>query len=97
MKQTAEQYWTARGFARICTGGNCYAWERTLRADGATPVQILITAAESEMQATQRMDEGHDVGLYFEGEGEHFDFAICPDAVAAWAWVRETLAMPEAE
>lgn len=91
----AAAFWTARGFSRICTGGNCYAWERTVKADGAMPVQILITSAESEMQATQRTDKGHDVGLYLEGEGEHFAFDVFQNATQAWLWIREQLGMPE--
>lgn len=94
MKQTAEQYWTARGFSRICTGGNCYAWERTVRCEGAMPVQILITA-EDESGTTETVDELHDIGLYLEGHGEQFDFHTARNAASAWAWIRETLGVPE--
>lgn len=91
MKQTAEQYWTARGFTRMCTGGNCYAWERTLRTDGLKPVQILIT--DYDDQETRALDDVHNVGLYLEGEGVHFDFHAARNAASAWAWIRDTLGM----
>lgn len=90
---TASDFWQQRGFTRICTGGNCYAWERTLKGEGFHPVQVLITSNDD--QETRSTGETHNVGLYLYGQGEHFAFGYFNGARDAWQWIREQLAMPE--
>jgi hypothetical protein len=89
----APAFWTARGFTRICTGGNCYAWERTLQSEGFHPVQILVTSNDD--QETRSTGETHNVGLYLFGQGESYAFEYFQGAAQAWEWIREQLAMPE--
>lgn len=93
MPNNAAKFWQARQFQRICTGGNCYAWERTLQSEGFHPVQILVTSNDD--QETKSASEVHNVGLYLYGQGEHYAFEYFQNAAHAWEWIREQLAMPE--
>jgi hypothetical protein len=86
-------FWTDHGFARICTGGNCYAWERTFKGEGFHPVQVLVTSNDD--QETRSAGEVHNVGLYLYGQGEHYAFDYFRNAQGAWDWISEQLALSE--